>query len=41
MKNEELFYNQPQGTTWEWTDRKIWHAGTNCGTQPKYIWNAW
>ena len=39
--SNETFYNIPQGATYEWVDRKIWHAGTNCGTVPKYIWNAW
>jgi hypothetical protein len=38
---DQIFYNQPQGTTYKWPNRKLWHAGTNCGTTPKYIWNAW
>jgi len=41
IAGDQIFYNQQQGTTYEWPDRKMWHAGTNCGTTPKYIWNAW
>ena len=41
IAGNETFYNIPQGATYEWVDRKIWHAGTNCGVVPKYIWNAW
>ena len=41
IAGNETFYNIPQGATYEWVDRKLWHAGTNCGTVPKYIWNAW
>jgi len=35
------FYNQQQGATYKWTSRKSWHAGTNCGLVPKYIFNIW
>ena len=38
---KECFYNQPQGSTYKWEDRKLWHAGTNCGLQTKYILNLW
>jgi len=41
IAGDQSFYNQPQGETYEWLDRKIWHAGTNCGVEPKYILNAW
>ena len=39
--DDKCLYNRPQGETFRWENRKLWHAGTNCGTQPKYIWNAW
>jgi hypothetical protein len=34
-------YNQEQGATYKWSGRKLWHAGTNCGLVPKYIFNIW
>lgn len=37
----QCLYNQPQGATFEWSSRKLWHAGTNCGLTPKYILNFW
>lgn len=39
--DDKCLYNRPQGETFRWENRKLWHAGTNCGTTPKYIWNAW
>jgi hypothetical protein len=39
--DNKCLYNQPQGITYKWVNRKLWHAGTNCGITPKYIWNAW
>lgn len=39
--DDKCLYNRPQGETFRWQNRKLWHAGTNCGTTPKYIWNAW
>lgn len=38
---DKCFYNQPQGSTYRWGDRRYWHAGTNCGLEPKYILNLW
>lgn len=38
---DKCLYNREQGETFRWENRKMWHAGTNCGTAPKYIWNAW
>jgi hypothetical protein len=38
---DKCFYNQEQGATYRWDDRKYWHAGTNCGLEPKYILNLW
>lgn len=39
--DEKCLYRQPQGTTYRWESRKLWHAGNNCGLTPKYILNAW
>lgn len=38
---DTCLYNQPQGTAYEWSSRRLWHAGTNCGTVPKYLLNLW
>jgi hypothetical protein len=38
---DQIFYNQEQGNTYKWQSRKLWHAGTNCGLVPKYIFNFW
>lgn len=37
----ECFYNQIQGSVYEWSDRKNWHAGMNSGLTPKYLFNIW
>lgn len=39
--DDKCLYNQEQGDVYKWSDRKLWHAGTNCGLQPKYIFNLW
>ncbi len=39
--DNECFYNQQQGATYEWNDRRLWHAGSNCGLVPKYTFNFW
>jgi len=41
IAGEQCFYNQAQGSVYKWSDRKLWHAGTNCGLVPKYIFNIW
>ena len=41
IADDRCFYNQPQGSTFKWSDRKLWHAGSNCGLTPKYILNVW
>jgi hypothetical protein len=33
------FYNQPQHEVWEWDNYKDYHAGTNCGTEPYYLFH--
>jgi len=38
---DKCFYNQDQGSVYKWSSRKLWHAGTNCGLEPKYIFNFW
>lgn len=39
--DDKCLYNQEQGATYRWSGRKLWHAGTNCGLEPKYIFNIW
>lgn len=39
--DDELFYNKNKGDIFLWNSRKSWHAGANCGLEPKYIFNAW
>jgi len=41
IANDRCFYNQPQGETYKWADRRYWHAGTNCGLGSKFILNLW
>jgi hypothetical protein len=41
IAEDKCFYNQQQGSTYKWSSRKSWHAGTNCGLVPKYIFNIW
>jgi hypothetical protein len=38
---DKCLYNQEQGAVYKWNSRKAWHAGTNCGLVPKYIFNIW
>jgi hypothetical protein len=39
--DNQCFYNQPIGSVYKWSSRKLWHAGTNCGLVPKYLFNIW
>jgi hypothetical protein len=39
--DDQCLYNQTQGASYQWDSRKAWHAGTNCGLVPKYIFNLW
>ena len=41
IADDKCLYNQEQGATYQWSSRKLWHAGTNCGLVPKYIFNIW
>ena len=41
IAGDNCLYNQQQGATYQWSSRKLWHAGTNCGLTPKYILNIW
>jgi hypothetical protein len=41
IAGEQCLYNQPQGTTYRWDSRRLWHAGTNCGLTDKYLLNTW
>jgi hypothetical protein len=36
---KEIFYNVPQGSVYQWNDLSAWHAGTNCGIVPKYLFS--
>lgn len=41
IAEDKCLYNQTQGAAYKWSSRKAWHAGTNCGLVPKYIFNIW
>jgi hypothetical protein len=36
---KEIFYNIPQGNVYRWNNLSAWHAGTNCGIVPKYLFS--
>ena len=36
---DQVFYNIPQGNVYHWHNIKAWHAGTNCGMVPKYLFS--
>jgi hypothetical protein len=35
----ECFYNQVNGSVYEWNNYRAWHAGANVGLIPKYQYN--
>lgn len=35
----QIFHNQTQGNTYQWTDYKAFHAGGNCSLKPKFLFN--
>jgi hypothetical protein len=37
--DKEAFYNIPQGNVYQWNNINDWHAGTNCGIVPKYLFS--
>jgi hypothetical protein len=37
----EVFYNRQQGDAFRWDSRRYWHAGSNCGLVPKYLFNLY
>ena len=37
--NQDAFYNIPQHQVWEWDHYKNWHAGSNCGSEPYYLFH--
>jgi hypothetical protein len=37
--DDQVFYNEEQGNVYQWGNRKAWHAGTNCGMYPKYLFS--
>ena len=39
MVEEKCFYNERQGTIHEWDDYRSYHAGANCGSEPKFLFN--
>jgi hypothetical protein len=41
IAGDELFYNKNQGDTFEWSSRRLWHAGNNAGLVPKYLFNIY
>jgi hypothetical protein len=36
---DHAFYYVDQGSVYQWHDRKSWHAGSNCGLVPKYLFS--
>jgi len=38
---DQCFYNQAVGDTFQWPSRKSWHTGSNSGMNPKYMFNFW
>lgn len=37
--DEEFFYNTAQHLVYEWNSYRNYHAGTNCGTEPYYLFH--
>lgn len=37
--DQEVLYNIPQGNIYQWENVFDWHAGTNCGIVPKYLFS--
>jgi hypothetical protein len=37
--DQECFYNTEQHLVYEWDNYKYHHAGTNCGTEPYYLFH--
>ena len=36
---DHCFYKEAVGNVYEWENFKLWHAGTNCGLTPKFLFN--
>jgi hypothetical protein len=41
LLESDCLYWQQQGDTYQWPNRKAWHAGGNAGLTPKYLFNIW
>lgn len=41
LLESQCLYWQDQGDTYQWPNRKSWHAGGNAGLTPKYLFNIW
>ena len=39
MVDDKCFYNERQGTIYEWENHRSYHAGANCGSKPKFLFN--
>jgi hypothetical protein len=37
VTENDAYYNEPQGTVYQYEDIHSWHAGTNVGLVPKYL----
>jgi hypothetical protein len=37
VTEHDAYYNEPQGTIYQYEDIHSWHAGTNVGLVPKYL----
>jgi hypothetical protein len=36
---DDVFYNEEKGNTYQWSDTNMWHGGGNVGWKPKYLYN--
>lgn len=36
---DEMFYNIDQHNVYQWDNYRNWHAGTNCGSEPYYLFH--
>jgi hypothetical protein len=39
LLGKEAHYFWNQGDLYEWSNHRAWHAGMNCGTSPKFLFN--
>jgi hypothetical protein len=39
LVDSQVYANQPKGTTVKWDNYRAWHAGSNVGLEPKYMYH--